>query len=127
MYFFFVIKETFVRLLSIIAYPMSKINPTFGIFCIWLYIGIYNTFIFVSNGDSLDWKGLSGDEMNSRIIEKTMSGSIILFHNDTKHTAESLDMILKNLKEAGFSFVKGSELIYNDNFVIDHTGKQIRA
>ena len=112
--------------MSIIAYPMSKINPTFGIFCIWLYIGLYSTFIFVSNGDSLDWRGLNCEQMLERIIPKTKSGDILLFHNDTAHTAESLDTILTELDKKGFSFLKVSDLIYKDNYTIDHTGRQIK-
>ena len=126
MYFFFVIKETFVRLLFIIAYPMSKIKSTFAIFCIWIYIAIYSTLIFVSNGDSLDWRGLNCEQMLERIIPKTKSGDILLFHNDTAHTAESLDKILTELEKKGFSFLKVSDLIYKNNYTIDHMGKQIK-
>ena len=105
---------------------MSKINTTFGIFCKWLYIAIYSTFIFVSNGDSLDWRGLNCEQMLERIIPKTRSGDILLFHNDTAHTAESLDRILTELEKKGFSFLKVSDLIYKDNYTIDHMGKQIK-
>ena len=83
-------------------------------------------FPFVSNGDSLDWKNLSCDEMLQRIIPKTQSGDILLFHNDTAHTAESLDKILTELEKKGFSFLKVSDLIYKDNYTIDHTGRQIK-
>jgi len=57
----------------ILAHPMSKINTTFAIFCIWLYIGIYSVFSFVSNGGSLDWRGLTCEQMLERIIPKTQS------------------------------------------------------
>ena len=80
----------------------------------------------MSNGDSLDWKNLSCDEMLQRIIPKTKSGDILLFHNDTAHTAESLDKILTELEKKGFSFLKVSDLIYTDNYTIDHTGRQIK-
>ena len=95
-------------------------------FYIWLYIAIYSTFIFVSNGDSLDWRGLNCEQMLERIIPKTKSGDILLFHNDTAHTAESLDNILTELDKKGFSFLKVSDLIYKDNYTIDHTGRQIK-
>ena len=29
-------------------------------------------------------------------------GSIILSHNGTKHTADSLDMLIKNIKSSGY-------------------------
>lgn len=75
--------------------------------------------------DSLDWKNLNCEEMLERIIPKTQSGDILLFHNDTAHTAESLDRILSGLSEKGFTFSKVSDLIYKDNYTIDHTGRQI--
>lgn len=74
--------------------------------------------------DSLDWRGLAGKEMLERIIPKTKSGDILLFHNDTAHTAESLDAILSALSGKGFSFSKVSDLIYTENYIIDHTGRQ---
>ena len=74
--------------------------------------------------DSLDWRGLNCEQMLERIIPKTKSGDILLFHNDTAHTAESLDKILTELEKKGFSFLKVSDLIYKDNYTIDHTGRQ---
>ena len=76
--------------------------------------------------DSLDWRGLTCDQMLERIIPKTKPGDILLFHNDTSHTAESLDKILTELEGKGFSFLKVSDLIYKDNYTIDHTGRQIK-
>ena len=76
--------------------------------------------------DSLDWRGLTCEEMLERIIPKTKGGDILLFHNGTAHTAKSLDKILTELRKKGFSFVKVSDLIYKDNYTIDHTGKQIK-
>ncbi len=76
--------------------------------------------------DSLDWRGLTCEQMLERIIPKTKSGDILLFHNDTAHTAESLDNILTELEKKGFSFLKVSDLIYKDNYTIDHTGRQVK-
>ena len=36
--------------------------------------------------------------MWNRIKNKLDKGSIILSHNGTKHTADSLDMLIKNIK-----------------------------
>ena len=76
--------------------------------------------------DSLDWRGLGCEQMLERIIPKTKSGDILLFHNDTAHTAESLDKILTELEKKGLSFLKVSDLIYKDNYMIDHTGRQMK-
>lgn len=76
--------------------------------------------------DSLDWRNLNCEQMLERIIPKTKSGDILLFHNDTAHTAESLDRILTELSKKGFTFLKVSDLIYKDNYTIDHAGRQIK-
>ncbi len=74
--------------------------------------------------DSLDWKNLSATEIALRIINGAKSGSIILCHNNGLHTAEALPMIFSTLKNKGFTFVPIGELIYKDNYSIDHEGKQ---
>ena len=76
--------------------------------------------------DTLDYTGLTGEEMWNRIKNKIGSGDIILMHNGTEHTADSLDRILENIKEKGLEVVKISELIYKDNYTIDATGTQKR-
>ncbi len=74
--------------------------------------------------DSLDWKGLSGAEIYGRIMSKITNGSITLFHSGAKNTAGILGKIIKDLKNEGFEIVKVSELIYKDNYYIDHAGTQ---
>ena len=78
------------------------------------------------NLDTLDYDGLTGDEMWNRIKDKLNNGSIILSHNGTKHTADSLDMLIKNIKGQGFELVTVSELIYKDNYTINNNGTQIK-
>ncbi len=79
---------------------------------------------FVSNVDSLDWKDLSATEITKRVTEKVKPGSIVLFHNAAKHTPEALPLILERLKGDGYNIVPISQLIYADNFEMDHDGKQ---
>ena len=76
------------------------------------------------NADSLDYTGLSVDEIVYRIVPRIRNGSIILFHNGVENTAEALDRILVELSEQGYSFVSVNDLIYKDNFYLDHTGRQ---
>ena len=75
--------------------------------------------------DTLDYTGLTGDEMWGRLNSKLSSGDIILTHNGTKHTADSLDMLLKNIKQNGYDVVPVSELIYKENYKIDSAGMQV--
>ncbi len=77
--------------------------------------------------DSLDWKDLSANEIAMRVINRTKSGSIILCHNNGKHTAEALPIILDTLKNSGYEFVPIGELIYKDNYTIDVNGRQHAA
>jgi peptidoglycan-N-acetylglucosamine deacetylase len=76
------------------------------------------------NIDSLDYKGLTGEQMWERIEPKLAKGSIILMHNGTENTALSLDIIINNIKEKGYNLVTVSELIYKDNYTIDNNGVQ---
>ena len=78
------------------------------------------------NLDTLDYEGLTGDEMWDRIKNKLDNGSIILSHNGTKHTADSLDMLIKNIKAQGFEVTTVSDLIYKDNYTINNNGTQIK-
>lgn len=75
--------------------------------------------------DSLDWKGLTAEEIQKRVTERVKNGSIILLHNGAKNTAKALPLILNDLKNDGYEFVTVSNLIYKDNFYIDQNGTQI--
>lgn len=77
------------------------------------------------NLDTLDYEGLTGEEMWNRIKNKLDKGSIILSHNGTKHTSDSLDMLIKNIKASGFQVTTVSDLIYKDNYTINNNGTQI--
>lgn len=77
--------------------------------------------------DSLDWKDLSANDIAMRVISRVRSGSIILCHNNGKHTAEALPVILDTLKNKGFTFVPIGELIYRENYTIDPNGRQHAA
>ena len=68
------------------------------------------------NLDTLDYKGLTGEEMWNRLKNKLDKGSIILSHNGTNHTADSLDMLIKNIKSKGFKVTTVSDLIYQNNY-----------
>jgi len=76
--------------------------------------------------DSLDWKELSAAQITERVLKGVTDGSIVLFHNAAKHTPEALSGILSALQERGYEIVPVSEVIYYDNYTIDHTGKQIK-
>ncbi|AZT90247.1 deacetylase [Caldicellulosiruptor changbaiensis] len=74
--------------------------------------------------DSLDWKDLPEDDIAQRVLRRVKSGSIILFHNNAKNTKYALPKILGELSKRGYQFVTVSELIYKNNYYIDHQGIQ---
>lgn len=75
--------------------------------------------------DSIDWQEPDPDTITKRIMEGTVSGSILLFHNDLDNTAQALPEILLGLRQKGFSFAKVSDLIYHDSYNIDSNGIQV--
>lgn len=77
------------------------------------------------NIDTLDYEGLNCEQMWNRIKSKLSNGAIILSHNGTEHTAESLDTLINNIKNQGYNFVKISDLIYKDNYIINSNGTQV--
>lgn len=75
--------------------------------------------------DSIDWQEPNADTIIERVVSKTESGSILLFHNDLENTAQALPDVLTKLKQKGFTFVKVSDLVYFDSYHIDGSGVQI--
>ena len=76
--------------------------------------------------DSLDWKGISGEEIKKRIIPALKGGEIILCHNNGEHTVEALEGVIEAALSKGLRFVRMSDMIYSDNYTIDANGKQIK-
>ena len=74
--------------------------------------------------DSLDWKGLDAKAIAER-VQGMKSGDIILCHNNSDHIVEALPLIFTIAQNKGLEFVPIGQLIYKDNFTIDHAGKQI--
>ena len=75
--------------------------------------------------DTLDWKGLSGEEICQRVLDNVKNGSIILCHNNSDHILEALPLILDRLQKQGYKVTSVSDLIYSDNYKIDRNGMQI--
>lgn len=63
------------------------------------------------NIDSLDYNGLNENEMIERINQNLTPGSIILMHNSSKNTAQSIENIVHNITEQGYEITTVSDLI----------------
>ncbi|MCK9217677.1 MAG: polysaccharide deacetylase family protein [Firmicutes bacterium] len=74
--------------------------------------------------DSLDYKDYGADVMVERVLSRVSNGSIVLFHNNATYTTKALPVILSRLQQLEYEIVPISELIYKENYYIDHTGKQ---
>lgn len=74
--------------------------------------------------DSLDWKGLSAGEIANRVLASAKSGSIILCHNNADNILDALVLILNRLTTQGYKIVSVGELVYFDNYLINHNGVQ---
>ena len=76
--------------------------------------------------DSLDWKGLSGEEIAKRVLSRVHNGAIILFHNNSDDVLDALPIILPKLKADGYKCVSIDELVMTENYIIDNRGVQHR-
>lgn len=76
--------------------------------------------------DSLDWKDYGVNSIIDKVCnhKNLNNGSIILLHNGSTYTRDALDGLLTGLEEQGYSFVPVSELIYTEDYSVDHTGRQ---
>ncbi len=80
------------------------------------------------SADTVDWKKENTSEKQvENVMKKISSGGIILMHNGTEHTVETLAELLKRLTDEGYKFVPVTELIYTDNYDIDQNGVQIKS
>ncbi|MFY9218727.1 MAG: polysaccharide deacetylase family protein [Tepidanaerobacteraceae bacterium] len=76
--------------------------------------------------DSLDWKDLSASAIYDRVIKQVKPGSIVLFHNNGKHTAEALEPIIQELHKQGYKIVPMSELLIKGEYYIDKSTGEMR-
>ena len=77
--------------------------------------------------DSLDWKGISADEIQKRVLDKVQPGSIVLFHNAADNTPEALPGIIEGLISKGYTIIPISQILLSGEYTIDHTGRQCPA
>ena len=74
--------------------------------------------------DSLDWKGLSAQEIEKRVLERVQPGSIVLFHNAAENTPQALPRIIESLLADGYRIVPVSQILLEGDFFIDNSGRQ---
>lgn len=77
--------------------------------------------------DSLDWKDYDAPTIYNRVTSGVSSGSIVLFHNAALHTPEALGDIIEYLLANGYSIVPVSELLLQEDYEMDHTGRMCKV
>lgn len=81
-------------------------------------------YVIQWNIDSLDWKEKGVQPVVDKVVKNVNNGSIILFHNNAKYVTEYLPIVLKELKNKEYEILPISELIYEDDYYMDHEGRQ---
>ena len=94
----------------ITGYTPKIFRPTYGGYSDKLKSYTDLTFV-LWDVDSNDWKVKNADKIYDNITKNTFDGSIVLMHDNHRYAAESLDKVIKKLKEEGYSFVTVSELL----------------
>lgn len=60
--------------------------------------------------DTLDWTGISEEEIFEKVFSNKTNGHIVLMHDAKEYTVSALKSILPSLKEAGYQVVSVSQL-----------------
>ncbi len=122
------IQKAHTRIKELTGVEMTLFRPPYGDY--------NNTLIEVTNElgyhcvqwdiDSLDWKDYGTDAIVNKVLNHKHlgNGSIILMHNGAKYTPEALEAVILGLKEKGYELVPISELIYKEDYEMDHEGRQ---
>ncbi len=78
--------------------------------------------------DSLDWKDYGVDSVVDMVVNNKHlgNGSIILCHNGAKYTKDALEAMIEGLQDKGYKIVPISQLIYTDDYYMDHEGRQFQ-
>lgn len=79
------------------------------------------------NLDTLDWRGLSAEQIAQRVSRQLQPGSILLLHAGAEHSAQALPLILNAAKEANLHFVPVGSLLLPNSTQVDHNGCQLPA
>ena len=98
-------------------YP-KLLRPSYGVYNnIVKKIG--NMPIIIWDIDTLDWKYHKSKRIASRVINKVKDGDIILMHDIYSATANSLNIIIPELQNRGYTFVTIPELFYYKEITLE--------
>lgn len=76
--------------------------------------------------DTLDWTGVSAEQIKQTVLSEKFNGAIVLMHDGGKNTIEAVKLLLPALKEAGYQVVSVSQLSKAHNVSLKRGGTYIR-
>jgi peptidoglycan/xylan/chitin deacetylase (PgdA/CDA1 family) len=77
--------------------------------------------------DTLDWSGISEEDIYNTVFSQKFPGAIVLMHDGYPHTRYALKRLLPDLKEAGYQVVSVSTLAKMHNCALEQGKVYIRA
>lgn len=125
------IMEAHNKVEELTGYNMCLFRPPYGAYNDTLIDAAKNCGYYTIQWsvDSLDWKDYGADNIVKTVLnhKNLKDGAIILMHNGAKYTKDALERVIVGLKEKGYEIVPVSEIIYTDNYEINHAGEQIKV
>lgn len=105
--------------------PQHLLRPPFGrindAVKTQLHVPVINWTI-----DTLDWSGVSAEEIYNSIFNNLFSGAIVLMHDGYQNTVDALARLLPDLKEQGYQVVSVSALAKIHGCALRNGGEYIR-
>ncbi|MBE7085228.1 MAG: hypothetical protein E7368_04155 [Clostridiales bacterium] len=77
--------------------------------------------------DTLDWTGVSAEEIYQTVFTQKESGAIVLMHDGYPNTVEALKKLLPDLKNAGYQVTSVSQMAKVHNCPLKYGSTYIRA
>ncbi len=77
--------------------------------------------------DTIDWTGVSAEEIYDSVISKLFSGAIILMHDGVENTVDALKTLLPALEARGYQAVSVSQLAKAHSCILRNGEVYIRA
>ena len=77
--------------------------------------------------DTLDWTGISAEEIYDSVISKLFSGAIVLMHDGVENTVDALKRLLPELEKQGYQAVSVSQLVKVHNCTLRNGKEYVRA
>ena len=103
---------------NISGYTPEYIRPPFGSFTDEL-LSETSMSVVMWNVDPLDWKYKNKDIVTDKILKNVKNGDIILMHDIYSATANSLNIIIPELQNRGYTFVTIPELFYYKEITLE--------